>query len=1171
MTFYEVLEQVVELLQRHGRVSYRALRRQFDLDEGYLEDLKAEIIEAQQLAIDQDGVMLVWTGGAGIVPALTSSISSADQAAQVAPPAEHHAPEAERRQLTVMFCNLVDSTVLASQLDPEDLRQVLRAYQETCADVIRRFEGYIAQYLGDGLLAYFGYPQAHEDGAQRAVHAGLGILEAMRAFQTHLERGKGVRLAVRLGIHTGLVVVGEIGAGTRKEQLALGETPNIAARLQGLAEPDTVLISAAMYRLVQGSFVCRALSNQTLKGMSQSVTCYQVLQASMEQTSLDTSTGGLTPLVNRELEVTLLRERWAQVKDGAGQVVLLNGEAGIGKSRLGRVMKEYVANESHVWLECRCSSYHQSTALYPVIDLLQRLLQWQRINTPDARLKELETVLTTYRLALAETVPFIAALLSLPLPADHYPALSLTPERQKQKTLEVLLTILFKLAAQQPVLLLIEDLHWVDPSTLDFLSLLVDQAPTVRLSILLTCRPTFRAPWSARAHVAQLTLSRLPRSHVEQMVTSVAGGKALPAEVVQQVVTRTDGVPLFVEELTKTIMTSGWLSEREAHYELTGFLPTLAIPTTLHDSLMARLDRLVTAKGVAQLAATLGRQFPYALLHAVSPLDEATLQRELGQLVEAELIYQQGFPPHATYMFKHTLIQEAAYQSLLRSTRQHYHQQSAQALAEHFPETAATQPELLAHHYTEAGLPAAAVPYWLQAGQRAVERSANIEAISHLTRGLEVLKTLPETPQRVQHELALHLALGPPLLIIKGHESPEVEQVYSRAQELCQQVGDSRQRFSVLMGLSAFYNAQGRLRTSRDLVEQSVMLAQNEHDPVLLHEAHITLGTVLFCLGEFVSARTHLEQGLALHNRQQHRSVILNRGVDSEVVGCVWLAWTLWILGYPDCALAKNREALHLAQQLSHTYSLACALFFSALFHACRREAQDALERLDVGMALSKEQGFGRWWAGGMMVRGWVLAEQGLVEEGIGQLEQGLAAWKALGGELALPDYLVRLAEAYGKGGRTHEGLRVLEEAQALVCKNAERRFEAELFRVKGELLLQQARERVSGQTAPAETSMMVEIEGEGGTQVLPFQAAAELCLRQAIHVARQQQAKCLELRAVMSLSRLLQAQGKRAEAYQLLAESYAWFTEGFETPELQAAKALLETFAHTKPPASGS
>ena len=594
-------------------------------------------------------------------------------------------PEAERRQLTVLFCDLVDSTRLARQFDPEDWRDIVRAYQQACAEVIQRFDGYIAQYLGDGLLVYFGYPQAHEDDAQRAGRPDLGILDAMGPLNARLEQERGMRLAVRVGVHTGPVVVGTMGGGNRQEQLALGDTPNIAARLQGLAAPNTVVVSAATLGLIEGFFTCQALGEHALKGVEEPLRVYQLLAESGAQTRLDVVTPrGLTPLVGREQEVGLLLERWTQSTEGHGQVVLLSGEAGIGKSRLVEVLRERVGREGTTWLTFRCSPYHTNSALYPVITHLHRVLQFRPEETPAEQLDRLERALQATRLPLEEAVPLLAALLSVPL-AERYPPLDWSPQKQKQKTQEALVAWLVAEAERQPVLAVWEDLHWADPSTLEWLGLVLDQTPTAPLCTLLTYRPEFPPPWAPRSYLTQLTLSRLTRPQVEEMIQRITGGKRLPAEVVRQMVAKTDGVPLFVEELTKTVLESGWLQEQEDHYTLTGPLPALAIPATLQDALRARLDRLADGKAVAQLGAVLGRTFAYELLRAVSPLDELALWRGLVQLVQAEVLYQRGVPPHATYTFKHALVQDAAYQSLLRSTRQQYHQRTAQVLDEQFP------------------------------------------------------------------------------------------------------------------------------------------------------------------------------------------------------------------------------------------------------------------------------------------------------------------------------------------------------------------------------------------------------------------------------------------------------------------------------------------------------
>jgi TOMM system kinase/cyclase fusion protein len=1044
-------------------------------------------------------------------------------------------PAAERRQLTVLFCDLVDSTVLATQLDPEELREVVQAYQRVCAEVIQRFEGYIAQYLGDGLLTYFGYPQAHEDDGQRAVRAALGMVQAMGRLNQHLVQERGVQLAVRIGIHTGLVVVGEMGGGGRQEQLALGDTPNMAARLQALAAPDTIVISAATYRLIQGFFNCRDLGPHTLKGISTLVPVYRVLEESGAQSRLDVaSTTGLTPLVGREREVGRLLGHWAQAKESRGQVVLLNGEAGIGKSRLLQTLKECLAGEQYTRLECSCSAYHRNSPFYPVIDLYQRALQFRREDSAETKLGKLEKALTQLSLSRSELVPPLASLLSLPL-GERYLPLALTPPQQKQKTLEALLAVLMALAARQPVLLILEDIHWLDPSTLEFLRLLVDQAATMRLFMLLTCRPTFRSPWAPHAHLTHLTLSRLPRHQAALMIAQVAGGKTLPAEVGQQLLTRTDGVPLFVEELTKMVLESGFISEVEDRYELTGPLPPLAIPVTLHDSLIARLDRLNTAKTVAQLGAAIGRQFSYELLRAVCPMEEATLQQALGQLVDTELLYQTGLPPQATYVFKHALIQEAAYQSLLKRMRQQYHQQIAQMLAKRFPETVETQPELLAHHYTEAGLAAQAVSYWQHAGQRAIERSANVEAISHLTKGLEVLKTLPDATHRTRQELEAQTTLGPALMATKGAGAPEVERTYARARELCQQVGDTPQLFPVLYGLWLFYLVRAQLQTAQELGEQLLHLAQRTQEVALLLEAHRALGTSLFYLGELTPARTHLERALALYDPHEHHSLAFRSGQDPGVVCRGFVAWALGMLGYPDQALQRSRETLTLPQELSHAFSLAYALDFAARIHQLRREEQQTQEQAQALMALSREQGFTQRLATGTILWGWALTAQGQREEGVAQMRQGLAAFQATGAALAQPYYLALLAEAYGELGQAGEGLKVVARALATVHTTGEQFCAAELHRLQGKLLLACAAEH---------------------------DAEAAACFHQALDVARRQRAKVWELRAATSLSRLWQQQGKRTTARELLAPIYGWFTEGFDTADLQEAKVLLDELA---------
>src|SRR5262245_29886858 len=1143
MDFDEILAQIIDLLKRQGRVSYPALKIRFSLDDAYLEAIKAELLYVHPVR-DDEGRGLVWTGN---VEGTTETLSPPPQSipsppTQATPSVEaaspvvtSRTPEAERRQLTVVFCDLVDSTKLSGQLDPEEYREVVRAYQSVCIEVIQRYDGHIAQLLGDGLLVYFGYPQAHEDDAQRAVRAGLGMLTAMGDLNKTLQQTKGIQLALRLGIHTGLVVVGEMGGAGRQEQLALGDVPNLAARLQGLAAPNTLVISDTTARLVQGYFECQDLGAQTLRGVAEPIHVYHVLQESGARGRLDVAmTRRLTQRVVRGREVGLLLERWAQVKDRHGQVVLLTGDPGIGKSRLVQMLKDHVVNKPHVRWECRSVEHSQNTALFLLTDLFQRLLQFQAEDTPNAKLAKLEQMLSQYRLPVEESVQLLAPLLSLPIPEDRYPALNVSPQRQRQKTLETIIAILLELAERQPVLFILEDLHWSDPSTLELLDLLIDQTPTASLLVLLTCRPYFQPAWHHRSYLTEITVNRLSHAQVERIVTCVTDSKTLPPEVLAQIIEKTDGVPLYVEEMVKTILESGQLKEVAGHYDLVRSLSTFTIPATLQDSLMARLDRLVTAKGIAQLAAVIGRQFSYALLQAVSQLDAATLQRELGRLVEAEIVYQRGLPLQATYTFKHALIQDAAYESLLKSTRQQHHQRIAQVLEAQFTATVDQQPELLAHHYTKAGLVEKAVHYWHHAGQRASERSAHVEAIAHLRQGLALLQTLPETPERTRREIDMLNSLGVSLIATQGYAAPAVGETYTSAWQLCQALEDPYQLYPVLRGLLSAYLVCAEYPTAHALGEQLLSLAQQVQAPAMLVAAHRALGATLFQLGAVASAHTHLTQGMALHDPQQHRAATFLYGDDAGVVCHSRAAWTLWLLGYPDQGLVRSYETVTLAQQVAHPFSLNFALSGAVMSHQLRREGRAVQERAEALISLAQEQGFPHWMAGGAILRGWALAYQGQAKEGIEQIHQGLRTRRAMGAEIFRPYWLALLAEAHGTIEEPEAGLTALAEALTVMDKTGERWYESEIYRLKGVLLLQQS---------------------------LDNQAEAESCFQQTIARAQNQQVKSFELRAPTSLARLWHQQGKPQEAHDLLAPAYHWFTEGFETADLQEAKALLSSF----------
>ncbi len=1164
MSFDEVLDQVRALLQSKGRVAYRALKRRFELDDEYLEDLKAELIRAEGVAADEAGDVLVWVGKERRAGSEEQGAKHEEeerdntQLSSVAPrsllPASR--AEGERRQLTVMFCDLVDSTTLSTLLDPEDLREVVHAYHQTCAGVISRYGGYTAQHLGDGLLVYFGYPAAHEDDAQRAVRTGLEILAGLQPLNAGLPSAIKARLPhpiqLRIGIHTGLVVVGEIGGGEKRENLALGETPNIAARLQGLAAPDTLVLSAATVRLTRNTFALEDLGAHELKGIAEPMVLSRVLGLREAQPDdEDIASARALFLVGRDEEIGLLHRRWEQSKEGMGQVVLLSGEAGIGKSSLVEMSRSEVKRSGAASITFRCSPYHQHSALYPIIEHLQRLLRWQQEESPATKLDKLEQLVQASRLPVAEAVPLFATLLSLPVPAEQYPPLNLSPQRQRQQTHDLLVAWLVEEAERQPVQVTWEDVHWADPSTLEVLGLVIEQAPTVRMLNLLTYRPEFHPPWPLRSHITPLTLNRLERLQVEALVTHLAGGTVLPAEVMQHVVSKTDGVPLFVEELTKTVLESNVLRQVNGHYELLGPLSTLAIPSTLQDSLMARLDRHPVSKEVAQLGAVLGRECAYATLKAVTPLDDATLQERLAQLVEAELLYQRGRPPRARYTFKHALIQDVAYASLLKSTRQHYHQQIAHLFVHHFPDLVETQPEVVAHHYTEAGLIEQAIPYWQQAGRRAAQRSANVEAVTHLHRGLTLIETLPETPERTQHELAIQATLGPVLMATKGYAAQETGAAYTRAAALCQQLGETAHHFPVLYGVWGFQLVRADLQTALKLGEELLHIAEREHDPAFLVEAHYTLGATLFHMGELEAARRHCKQSVAHYDAQQHSSLAIEYGHDPAMSSLCYEALALWLLGYPEQALRQSQASVTLARGLAHLFSLTYALNSAAWVHHYRREWDQALEQAEAGLALATEHGFPLFVAICTISRGRAVAEHGHAAAGIDQMRWGIAAMRDTGFEVLQSFFLGLLAEAYLKDGQVEEGLATVAEALAFVDRTEERFYEAELYRIYGELALR------AGAKAKGQKGEKANVAPSPDLPVAP--SSPEECFYKAIEIAQRQQAKSLELRAAMSLSRLWQQQGKTKDAHQMLAEIYGWFTEGFDTKDLQDAKALLD------------
>ena len=1039
--------------------------------------------------------------------------------------------EAERRQLTVMFVDLVGSTELSARLDPEDMGEVIRAYQERCGQVVSRWDGHVAKYMGDGVLAYFGWPQAHEDDAERGVRAGLDLAKEVGG----LTATDGASLGARIGIATGLVMVGDrVGEGAAQEERVIGETPNLAARLQGLAVPGTVVIAEGTRRLLGGLFEYADLGAQDLKGFADSIQAWRVVGESRAESRFEALHGQqLTALVGREHEIGLLVDRWERSKDGEGQVVLLSGEPGIGKSRIVRALRERLAGEPHTPLSHYCSPHRTNSALYPVIGLVERAAGFSRDDQEEARLDKLEALLAQGTEALAEAVPLVAALLGIAT-GERYPAPALSPQRQKQRTLEVLVDQVAGFAARQPVLAVYEDVHWVDPTTLEALDVLIERVQRLPVLVLITFRPEFSPPWTGHAHVMQLSLSRLTRRHGQALVVAVTGGKALPDEVLDQILAKTDGVPLFVEELTKAVLESGLLTDAGDHYELAGPLPPLAIPASLQDSLMARLDRLAPVKEVAQIGAVIGREFAHELVAAVSLLPEDLLSHALGQLAASELVFRRGTPPEATYTFKHALVQDAAYQSLLKSKRQQLHSQIAGVLEERFGELANQQPEILAHHFAEAGAAEQAVSYGQKAGTRASDRFAYVEAVAHFKKALQLLRDLPTSSERDHKELSLWLALGPALMSCGNWAAPEVREAYLRAHELSRDIGEPAQVFTATWGLWTHNVHSTKFEVAQRLASELVTVAEGHASPEMLLQAHHASWTTLELLGEAASCLKHAVQGSTLYREERHSETLRYGGHDAGVCARLHEATALWQLGYPDKALESARDAVALAERLGHPLSLILALFYLAITHWLRRETDSAQRSaLDV-IAVCRRHDIPHYLGAAEVVVGWARA-MAQNAAGVVEIQRGLADLDAAGPPLRKADCLLMLVEACYSLSEFEQARAALQQVWAFFLETGLRRSLAEVVRLEGSLLLAKPNREPD---------------------------RAESCFAKALEIARTQDLRSMELRAATSLARLWAEQGERQKALDLLAPVYEWFTEGFDTGDLKEAKALLAELA---------
>ena len=1038
---------------------------------------------------------------------------------------------AERRQVTVMFSDLVGSTALSARMDPEDLREVISAYQKCVAETVQRFGGFVAKYMGDGVLVYFGYPQAHEDDAERAVRAGLELVAAVSCLKTH------ATLQTRVGIATGLVVVGDlIGSGEAQERGIVGETPNFAARLQGVAEPNSVVIAEDTRKLLGNLFELEDLGATDLKGIAGPVRAWAALRPASVESRFDAlHANGLTQLVGREEELELLLRRWSKAKGGQGQVVLLSGEPGIGKSRLTAALLERLSNEPHTRLQYFCSPQHIDSAFYPIIGRIERAAGFTHEDTPKEKFIKLDAMLARNSTSLTDA-SLLAEMLSLPNDG-RYPVLDLTSLQRRERTVDALTAQLLSFTHRHPVLMVLEDAHWADPSTLEMLGRTVRRIETLRMLFVVTFRPEFEPTWIGQRHVTILTITRLTRPEVNNMIDNLAGDLPVSATIRQKVIERSDGVPLFVEELTKAVLD---VENQSASDHITNVRrSSFEVPATLQASLMARLDRLGAAKQVAQIGAAIAREFSYALLAAVAPQPEAELQSALDRLVAAGLLFRQGIPPHASYLFKHALVQDAAYGTLLREPRRALHARIAETLESQFAEIAESQPEVLARHCTEAGLIEKAASLWGRAGQRSLARSALLESVAQLTRALDQIAALPATPTLRREQIELQVALITPLVHVKGYAAPETKAASERAlllidqaEALGERLDDPLTLFSVLYGICVANLAAFNGPVVRELAAQFLALAEKQKATAPVMIGHRLMGLSLLCTGKIVEGRAHYNHALALYAPAEHRQLATRFGQDVAVATLAFRSLASWMLGYPMAALADTEQAISNAREIDQAATLMYALAVASFVPVLCGSYTTAKALLDELLPLAEDKGTSWWKAFGMMEQGWLLALTGKTSDAAPLIASGITLFRSIGSTYWLPTYLPHLAMAYAELGEFDDASCCLSEAMTAVERTGESWFEAEVHRIAGEIALK---------LPPANP------------------AKAQTHFERALDVSRQQQAKSWELRAAMSIARLWRDQGKPQQARELLAPVYGWFTEGFDTRDLKEAKALLD------------
>ena len=1114
---------IVVWLRSLGLGKYEVLFRENDIDETVLPNLTAE--DLKELGVASLGHRRKLLEAIAALRADTNASPTATPGPATADASPRDT--AERRQVTVMFSDLVGSTALSARLDPEDMREIISAYQKCVTETVQRFGGFVAKYMGDGVLVYFGYPQAHEDDAERAVRAGLELIGAVSVIRSNTP------MQTRVGIATGLVVVGDlIGSGASQEQAIVGETPNLAARLQSVAEPNMVIIAETSRRLIGNLFELQDLGAKDLKGITGPVHAFAALRASAVESRFEAMHGsGLTALVGREEELELLLRRWSKAKTGEGQVVLLSGEAGIGKSRLTAALLERLASEPNTRLRYFCSPQHTDSALYPIISQMERAAGLAHDDTAQAKLDKLDAVLAQ-SFTPAQDAALFAEMLSLPNDG-RYPAIELLPQQRRQRTLEALAKQIEALAKQSPVLIIFEDVHWIDPTSLEALGRDIDRIKSVGVLLIVTYRPEFEAPWIGRPHVTALTINRLREREVTAIIDGVTGNRPLPESIRHDIVERTDGVPLFVEEMTKAVLEA----DGEQNTERTvASIPaaSLAVPASLHASLMARLDRLGSAKEVAQIAAAIGREFSHSLLASVARKSQTELKTELERLITAGLLFRQGVPPHATYLFKHVLVQDAAYGTLLRSSRQQLHGRIASTLKEEFPEILEVQPELLAGHCAEAGLDEEAIRYWRTAGEKAVRRASNREAIGHFRQALALNEKQAPDVGRSLTELAILSQLGPALMSVHGWSAPEVGIAFERAEHLARELESSIDLAPPLAGLWLFHTARGQFSRAEEITKELFNVAHTLHDPDILLQAHHCAWPIRWFRGALTDAKAHADAGMGLYNEVRHaRHRFLYLGHDPAVCALSINSVLQWLLGHPTQGIQSERDAIDLARRLRHVPSLAHALWFVCQAQVARSDAVAVMNTANELLTLSEEHGLPQTCAAAFAYLGWAIGQTEDVSLGIRRLNEGLAMYHRLGVRSNLCLTICLLAETYFMAGQYEKGMEQANLAIGTSSDIGDRWCLPRIHTIRARLL-------------------------RSFHQV----DAAEASLQMAVDIAAAQSAKGAQMHAANSLARLWRDQGKPQQARELLAPVYGWFTEGFDTLDLKEAKALLDELA---------